>query len=201
MKNLLFILLLILTNRHQCLGQHFFSSNLCGVTFYDGRGYRFQYLRQDHFPSLNYLYRYKKIGFEFFYNQFKIAYYPWYKSPTVPNTLWFRDRANIGICVHYYLLNKKQIHLSFLAGFGVKGSNDFTYLFTYNGSFPEPKFEPNGERGVGVVGGINAKLFVHKRIYTNITLRQMNLIDNSKFQRNTLVTEVGIGVRLGKLKT
>ena len=200
MRNILLLILFVISTITQSQAQHFISSNLCGVTFYDGSGYRFQYLRQDYFPSLSYLFKYKKIGFEFFYNQFKIAYYPWYKSPTEPNTLWFRDRANIGICVHYYLLSTKHVNISLLTGFGLKSSNDFTYLYTYFGTRNESYYEPNGERGFGIATGINAKLFVHKRIYANITLRQMNLIDNSKFQRNTLVTEVGIGVRLGKLK-
>jgi hypothetical protein len=199
-KILISITLLLFSTYSHSKVNHYISTHVSGVTFYDKYGFKIDFIRPPDIPSTNYLLQYKKVGFEIFYDR---LYFPTYFKSTYPeNTLLYRTREDIGLCFHYYLLKSKISYISIFSGLTLKASNDHIFLFRNitSGGFIEEHHESNNEIGVGIANGANLKCFLHKRFYINCTLRQMNLIDNSKFQRNTMVTEVGIGVRLGKLK-
>lgn len=202
-KTFLLFLFIAICHLMKAQVRHHFSINYCGITYYDKYGFNFGDIKEFKFkvPPFSYKLQLKRVGFELFYSRIKSGFVPWNEpqDPFVLNKLIFRDRENIGVCFHYLIVKNRIINLSALSGVHLKGSNDYTYLFTYYGSFPEPKYALNNELGFGIVTGANAKLFFHKRMFFNATVRQMNLIDNSKFQRNVLMTEFGLGVRFGKL--
>lgn len=204
MKKLIIFLIFILYHSSiEAQINHDISINYCGITYSDKYGFNFQKAQSLKYKiqPFSYIFKYKRIGIEFFFNFIKSEYISWRlpQDPLILNVLQYRDRTNLGLCFHYVLLKKRYFNLSLYSGLFRKASSDFTYLYTYYGSFPEPRFALNNESGFGIVTGVNAKIFFHKRIFLNATIRQMNLVDDSKFQRNALMTEFGLGVRLGKL--
>lgn len=147
------------------------------------------------YPNLSYKIEHKKIGIECFYTDNNIAYYygatygPAYEgNGSIRQIL----SSNIGIAVHYNILDKAYLKICPLAGV-VKNSYDATIVEGFfNNGWNESIVRGEVETKLGMLTGVNINVPIWRGIYANTNARY-SFFPTAQYNKQNLILDFGIG--------
>jgi hypothetical protein len=195
-------MLCFLSNIIKAQTNHYITTYSPGAYFFNYAGYKFNKPYHQNPLALNYTIKKGTKGIVVDLIYFSISY-----GRNYENKFPYLQMRRGGFINISYLKNIKEsnkLQFNLLGGISSKITSDMITINQYsNGTWGESNSDieaSNEWGGLGINLGLNLKYFLSHRFYLNGGVKTTNFIIKTKYQTNTIFTECGIGLKLGKIK-
>lgn len=119
-------------------------------------------------------------------------------------TLYMRAGLFVNVSYIKEIISKRTMEGNLFLGLSTKYSMDDILLYVFNqGTWSEGILDQHAIEtgGIGTHIGFNMKKYLTRRLYINSSIKSVNYLIATKYQTHTIFTEIGFGIRMGRISS